>query len=56
MLALERPYSAEEAATITELGREYRPQYPAKCGNTYSSGGSGQKSGIVKVDSKCSKL
>lgn len=29
--------SAEEAATITELGREHRPQYLAKCGNTYSS-------------------
>ena len=29
--------SAEEAATITKLGREHRPQYLAKCGNTYSS-------------------
>ena len=29
--------STEEAATITDLGREHRPQYLAKCGNTYSS-------------------
>lgn len=29
--------SAEEAAKITELGRQHRPQYLAKCGNTYSS-------------------
>lgn len=29
--------SVKEAATITELAREHRPQYVAKCGNTYSS-------------------
>ncbi len=29
--------SVEEAAKITELGRAHRPQYLAKCGNTYSS-------------------
>ena len=29
--------SVEEAARITDLGREHRPQYLAKCGNTYSS-------------------
>lgn len=29
--------SADEAARITELGRAHRPQYLAKCGNTYSS-------------------
>jgi len=29
--------SVEEAAKITELGRQHRPQYLAKCGNTYSS-------------------
>lgn len=29
--------SVEEAARITELGRAHRPQYLAKCGNTYSS-------------------
>lgn len=29
--------SVEEAAEITRLGRELRPQYLAKCGNTYSS-------------------
>ncbi|MEM9159850.1 MAG: ribulokinase [Verrucomicrobiota bacterium] len=29
--------SVAEAAKITELGREHRPQYLAKCGNTYSS-------------------
>lgn len=27
----------EEAARITELARKHRPQYVAKCGNTYSS-------------------
>ncbi|WP_269523030.1 ribulokinase [Coraliomargarita parva] len=29
--------SWEEAARITELAAEHRPQYVAKCGNTYSS-------------------
>lgn len=29
--------SAEEAEKITELAREHRPQFVAKCGNTYSS-------------------
>lgn len=29
--------SAKEASKITELGREHRPQFLAKCGNTYSS-------------------
>lgn len=29
--------SVVEADTITNLGREHRPQYLAKCGNTYSS-------------------
>lgn len=29
--------SVKEAAKITELAREHRPQYVAKCGNTYSS-------------------
>ena len=29
--------SVKEAATITELAREHRPQYVARCGNTYSS-------------------
>lgn len=29
--------SAEEAERITALAREHRPQYVAKCGNTYSS-------------------
>ncbi|MDP0499308.1 MAG: ribulokinase [Verrucomicrobiota bacterium JB022] len=29
--------SHEEAVTITRLARENRPQYVAKCGNTYSS-------------------
>jgi len=29
--------SAEEAETITRLAREHRPEYVAKCGNTYSS-------------------
>jgi L-ribulokinase len=29
--------SYREAARITELAAEYRPQYIAKCGNTYSS-------------------
>ncbi len=29
--------SYEEADTITRLAREHRPQYVAKCGNTYSS-------------------
>jgi L-ribulokinase len=29
--------SVKEAAAITELAREHRPQYVAKCGNTYSS-------------------
>lgn len=29
--------SAKEAAKITELGRKHRPQFLAKCGNTYSS-------------------
>lgn len=29
--------SHEEAARITELAREHRPQYVARCGNTYSS-------------------
>lgn len=29
--------SHEEAARITALAREHRPQYVAKCGNTYSS-------------------
>ncbi|MFG0286591.1 MAG: ribulokinase [Rhodopirellula sp. JB044] len=29
--------SHEEAATITELAKEHRPDYIAKCGNTYSS-------------------
>ncbi len=29
--------SHEEAGRITELAREHRPQYVAKCGNTYSS-------------------
>ncbi|MDA1065567.1 MAG: ribulokinase [Verrucomicrobia bacterium] len=29
--------SVKEAATITGLAREHRPQYVAKCGNTYSS-------------------
>lgn len=29
--------SADEAARITELAQEHRPQFLAKCGNTYSS-------------------
>jgi L-ribulokinase len=29
--------SVEEAATITRLAAQHRPQYIAKCGNTYSS-------------------
>ncbi|MDQ8205493.1 ribulokinase [Pelagicoccus sp. SDUM812003] len=29
--------SVKEAQKITELGREHRPQFLAKCGNTYSS-------------------
>lgn len=29
--------SVREAARITELAREHRPQFVAKCGNTYSS-------------------
>lgn len=29
--------SADEAARITELGLEHRPEFLAKCGNTYSS-------------------
>ena len=29
--------SVKEAAKITELARAHRPQYVAKCGNTYSS-------------------
>tara|TARA_Y100000588_G_scaffold81780_2_gene86080 strand:+ start:86 stop:1765 length:1680 start_codon:yes stop_codon:yes gene_type:complete len=29
--------SVNEAASITDLAREHRPEYVAKCGNTYSS-------------------
>jgi L-ribulokinase len=37
-VAVEGPYSVtREAREITEMAREQRPQYLAKCGGTYSS-------------------